>query len=201
MGRAKNTLKGSEVSSTPIKLRYSVTYASNSLEEHGIIYVSGSNIPYNVNMSPAEMESMNNYRLVRQLYYQQAITASMGSASFWDPAWQSTAASGTYDYTNYTFPTETTQSVVIFSIPSSQFGEQIGRKSFALSSSQFYILDDGNGNIIDYKNSNAHVGNVFYAQGIVVITNQNYIDEDSYLITEDEYIYETENNFDIILNT
>lgn len=180
MGRAKNTLKGSEVSSTPIKLRYSVTYASNSLDEYGIAIVTGSNIPYSVNMSPEEMESMNNYRMIRQLYYQQAITGSLGTSSFWDPFWVSTAASGTYDATRYDFPTEITSSILICAIPSSQFGEQISRKSFALASTpsstnQFMLVDDGNGNILDTLDGNVKVGNIFYAQGIAVITNRDYI--------------------------
>lgn len=180
MGRAKNTLKGSEVSSTPIKLRYSVTYASNSLQDYGISIVTGSNISYSVNMSSEEMDSMNNYRVVRQLYYQQAISSSLNSASFWDPVWQSTAASGTYDATYYSFPTELTGSVLIIAIPSSQFGEQISRKSFSLSSTpssqnQFNLIDDGNANIIDTLDGNVKVGNLFYAQGIAVITNRDYI--------------------------
>jgi hypothetical protein len=176
MGRAKNTLKGSEVSSTPIKFRYAVTYASSSFSDYGITVNSGSNITYDVNMSPADMQSMNNYRVVRQLYYQQAISSSLNTASFWDPVWQSTAASGTYDATYYNFPTENTGSVLIFAIPSSQFGEQIGRKTFVISStSQYRIEDDGNGNLVDRLNNDVKVGNLFYAQGIAVITNSDYV--------------------------
>lgn len=178
MGRAKNTLNRSEVSSTPIKLSYSVTYESSSLTNYGITVKSGSNVPYSVNMSPGEMEVMNNYRTIRQLYYQQSITGSIGSASFWDPVWQSTAASGTSDATYYNFPTQLTGSILIFAIPSSQFGEQISRKSFIISSSgvgsQYMIMDDGNGNLVDSLQGNVKVGNLFYAQGIAVITNQEY---------------------------
>jgi hypothetical protein len=178
MGRAKNTLKGSEVSSTPIKFRYAVTYASSSFSDYGITVNSGSNIAYDVNMTSAEMQSMNNYRVVRQLYYQQAISASLNTASFWDPVWQSTAASGTYDATYYDFPRDTTGSILIFAIPSSQFGEQISRKTFTIAStggSQYRIEDDGNGNLVDRLNSDVKVGNIFYAQGIAVITKADYV--------------------------
>jgi hypothetical protein len=37
------------------------------------------------------------------------------------------------------------------------------------------LIDDGNGNIIDLDNSNEHVGNILYAQGMVVITNATYV--------------------------
>lgn len=200
MGRAKNTIKTSEVSSTPVKFRYSVTHLSSSLEDFGITVYTGSNIPYSVDMSQNEMESMNRYRVVRQLYYQQYITGSLlQSSSFWDTWWVSTAASGTYDATAYNFPTGSNENVLIFTVPSSQFGEQIGRKTFYISSSNYLITDDGNGNLIDLAASNEHVGNLFYAQGIAVVTNQNYITENQYLATENDDIYETENNLQIIL--
>lgn len=200
MGRAKNTIKTSEVSSTPVKFRYSVTYPSASLVDFGITVYTGSNIPYSVDMTQNKMESMNNYRVVRQLYYQQPISGSLlGSSSFWDPWWVSTAASGTYDATAYNFPTGSGQKILIFTIPSSQFGEQVARKTFYISSSGYRIADDGNGNLVDLASSNRRVGNIFYAQGIAVITDQNYITEDQYLNTEDSRIYETENNSQIIL--
>lgn len=178
MGRAKNTLKRSEVSSTPIKLRYSTTYASNSLASNGISITTGSNFPYNVNMASVDRQRMNNYRMVQQLFYKQAVSSSIGSSSFWDPMWQSTAASGTNDATYYNFPLQYTGSIVIFAIPSYQFGEQVSRKSLVLAStgvgSQYRIVDDGNGNLIDTLAGNEKVGNIFYAQGIAVITNSDY---------------------------
>lgn len=200
MGRAKNSLTRESVSSVPVKLRYSVTYDSSSLSNYGINAITGSNIAYTADMSAADMEEMNRYRVARQLYYQQAISASIGSSSFWDPAWQSTAASGTQDATYHNFPTEPLGTVIIFAIPSSQFGENIGRKSFALSSSAYYIADDGNGNMIDYKNSNTHVGNIFYAQGVAVITNLNYsTDTNNYLDTQNYFDIQTQNNDDILI--
>lgn len=199
MGRAKNTLNRSEVSSTPIKLNYSVTYESSSLGDYGITVKSGSNIPYSVNMSQNDMVTMNNYRVVRQLYYQQSITGSLGSASFWDPVWQSTAASGTQDTTQYNFPTGFNKNVLIFTLPSSQFGEQISRKSFIISSSDYYLRDDGNGNIVDEKNSNLKVGNVFYAQGVAVITEEDYSTSFNYLSTQVPDPIIAENNDDILI--
>ena len=182
MGRAKNTLNAADVSSTPIKFRYTATYSSASFLDYGITAASGSNIPYSVTMSSDQMDSMNKYRMIKQFYYQQAVSGSaLNSSSFWEPFWVSTAASGTLDSTDYTFPTASYDKIVIFAIPSNAFGEQVARKSFRLTTtgvgSQFDIVDDGNGNLFDsYAGSNnVHVGNIFYGQGIAVITNSDYI--------------------------
>jgi hypothetical protein len=176
MGRAKNTLKSQDVSSTPIKVQYSVTHPSSSLENYGITTNRGINIPYSVDLSNPSLERLVNYRTIRQLYYQQHL---IESASGWDPVWQSTAASGSFDNTIYNFPSETTASISILTIPSSQFGEQISKKSFLISSSagspQYSLIDDGNGNIVDQLSGSLHVGNIFYAQGVAVITNSNYV--------------------------
>ena len=69
-------------------------------------------------------------------------------------------------------------SISFIAIPTIQFGEQISRNSFRLrstDSSSFDIIDDGNGNLLDSVNSSAHVGNLFYAQGIATVTNNDYI--------------------------
>lgn len=201
MGRAKNTLNAADVSSTPIKVKYAVSYPSSSLSDYGIVIRSGSNIPYNVTMSLAQQGLMNNYRVIRQLYYQNYLTGSViGSASAWDPWWQSTAAVGTNDQTVYQFPTGSDETIIIYVIPPNQFGEQVSKMSFALSASDsaYSIIDDGNGNLIDIISGNEHVGNIFYAQGLAVVTNQNYVSL-NYLGTEDGNIYETEDDLDIIL--
>jgi hypothetical protein len=179
MGRAKNTIKQSDVSSTPIKVKYSVTYASQSLEDYGITTNVAVNYAYTASMSSANLQSMAKFKLIKQLYYQQSISGSMGSASFFEPVWQSTAASGTLDETNMTFPTSMGNSIAIVAIPSIQFGEQVSRNSFKIKSTgsgtPYTLVDDGNGNIVDTANSSTHVGNLFYAQGIAVITNSDYI--------------------------
>lgn len=203
MGRAKNSLKRESISSVPVKFRYFASYASSSLSTYGITSASVTNIPYNVTMSSAQMEKMNTFRMIRQLYYNVALTGSMGSASFYDPMWQSTAASGSGIETTYYLPTgsSSTENVLVFAIPSSQFGEQIARQTFNISSSgNFNIVDDGNGNLIDALASNVKVGNIFYAQGIAVITNPLYTTPgDSYLVSEASDFLTTEASDFIIL--
>lgn len=205
MGRAKNTIKESDISSTPIKVKYSVTYASQSLVDYGITTNIGVNIPYSASMSAENMQKMNNYRAVRQLYYQQSISGQMmNSASYWDPMWQSTAASGTLNATTYHFPTQSNATVLIFAIPSSQFGEQVSRKSIVIEATggnPYKLVDDSNGNVLDASDNNTFVGNIFYSQGVIVITNPDYTvgpEVITFLITEfgdtEPIITENDNN-------
>jgi hypothetical protein len=178
MSRSKNTIKNSDASSTPIKVKYSATYASQSLYSNGIttnrgIYYSAPKVRTNA------YTLRNNYAVMRQLYYQNYLTGSViGSASYWDSSLQSTAASGTFDDDNRYFPSATGSNIAFIAIPRSQFGEQISRHTFKLVSTDnttYNIIDDGNGNIVDTFNNNLHVGNILYAQGIVTITHPDYI--------------------------
>ncbi len=184
MSRAKNTIKQSDISSTPIKVKYSATYASQSLLSYGITTNRGQNITPSASMFSTYQTRMVNYRTIRQLYYQNYITGSaLNSASYWDPMWQSTAASGSFDDEYRYFPTGSglftnSSSISFIAIPTIQFGEQISRNGFILKSTDnttFKIVDDGNGNLIDLFNSSVKVGNIFYAQGVVSFTNNDYI--------------------------
>jgi len=95
--------------------------------------------------------------------------------------WQSSASSGSFDDEYRYFPTSSlfgSSSISFIAIPTIEFGEQISRNGFILKSTDnitFKIVDDGNGNLIDQLNSSIHVGNLYYAQGIAVITNNDYI--------------------------
>lgn len=182
MSRAKNTIKQSDISSTPIKVKYSATYASQSLLSYGITTNRGQNITPSASMFSTYKTRMVNYRTIRQLYYENYITGSeLNSASYWDPMWQSSASSGSFDDEYRYFPTSSlfgSSSISFIAIPTIEFGEQISRNGFILKSTDnvtFKIVDDGNGNLIDQLNSSIHVGNLYYAQGIAVITNNDYI--------------------------
>jgi hypothetical protein len=93
------------------------------------------------------------------------------------------------------FPTGASQTIGVLSINQSIFGSKILPNTFYISSSQTFIADDGYGNLYDIQgyqddylssgfiNSSYFsdttpgvgpilVGNIFYAHGIVVVTNQ-----------------------------
>lgn len=170
MSRGKNTIKSSDVSTTPIKLKYSASYSSTELENFGISIVRGINTPITSSVKTPQFKI--NYNLIEQMFYRSHISGSLlGSGSAYNDTLQSTAASGTFDSDIRYFPTQSNAEVVYLYIPKDVFGEQIARKSFVLSSSYYNIYDDGNGNIYD---GTTHVGNIIYSQAFVVVTNPNY---------------------------
>lgn len=71
------------------------------------------------------------------------------------------------------FPTEVGSIIRVINIPQTIFGQRLRPNYFHLMSDLYNIQDDGNGNLVEI-NTNQHVGNIFYKQGICVITNQEY---------------------------
>lgn len=174
MSRTANSLKTSDVITTPIKLKYTSSYNYDTLAANGIEVLTGINGP--VSVTGSIPKTTLNYRSVRHLFYSNFLTGSYQvSASSYDNQLQSTAASGTLDADVRYFPTESGAQVTILSIPRKLFGEQISRKGFSVSSSNYSLVDDGNGNIVDLLSGSLKVGNVFYTQGVVVVTNQDYL--------------------------
>ena len=169
MSITQNTIDKLDVTTYPIKIIYTGSYAVSNFSNYGISVNKGVNTTYTQNASYSL-----NYKLVKQLYYNGYLTGSLlMSSSAWNDNLQSTAASGTFDNDYRYFPTESNSIINIIAIPTNIFGEKIGSNSFKISSDIFNIIDDGNGNIID-PNNNTHVGNILYAQGIIVITNKDY---------------------------
>lgn len=173
MSLAYNTLKGSDVTVTPIKLKYSNVIPSGSLTDSGITLTVANNSSFDY-YNPSFTDDFLLYRSIQGLYYMNFISGSTsGSAYEWSP--QSTAASGTLDNDYRYFPTASNAQILVISIPRAKFGENIARASFSISSETYNIVDDGNGNLVDAMASNAHVGNILYNQGIGIITNYDYI--------------------------
>jgi len=98
------------------------------------------------------------------------------------------------------FPTGANENIRVVSIDKQIYGNEILPESFIISSSGVYVTDDGYGNLYSVANgyliSNyinlgyitvgyfasaslpaglAHAGNIFYAHGIAVLTNQDLI--------------------------
>jgi hypothetical protein len=170
MGLSKITLDRSDITTYPIRLKYSSSYASASAGASGISLNRGKNIPYWYNNRQCVI-----YRLARQLYYNEYLTGSLlNSASYWDSSPQSTAARGTNDDDYRYFPDNNGAEITVLAMPTSVFGERISKKTLSIKGSTYNLIDDGNGNIIDLNNSSTHVGNVLYSQGVVVLTNQDY---------------------------
>jgi hypothetical protein len=146
------------------------------MDNYGISVYHGTNTP--VDADGNFTQEFLNYASARQLYYKSYISGSiLGSGSGYNDNLQSTAASGTFDNDFREFPTAVSSTIATLSIPMSAFGERMARQSFNITFTNYgyHLIDDGNGNIIDIDNSNEHVGNILYAQGMVVITNPTYV--------------------------
>ena len=91
---------------------------------------------------------------------------------------------------------ENSAKIRVISIPKDKYGEGLKPGSFQISGSEFFMADDGQGNIYDYikviakygqrfysaapgyyagENLAVPVGNIFYNHGIAVITNVDYL--------------------------
>jgi hypothetical protein len=67
------------------------------------------------------------------------------------------------------FPTSSGAYIGVISIPTRLFGDYIKPNTFRFDAGANYLIDDGEGNILD--NSNSIVGNIFYPHGIITITS------------------------------
>lgn len=173
MSRSKNTIKFSDISTTPIKLKYSASYANANFGNAGISIIRGINTPVTSSVKVPQFKI--NYNLIEQLFYRNYISGSLlFSGSAYDSSYQSTAASGTFDDDIRYFPTQSNAEIVAFYIPRNVFGEQIARNSFVLNTPRYYIYDDGNGNLLDLYAGNVKVGNIIYSQAFAIITNEFY---------------------------
>ena len=184
MSRASNSLLVSDVTATPIKLKYSSSYSNTTICDSGICAQSGLNGPVTVTGSVPQRTLR--YLSARHLFYSNYLTGSyQTTTSSFDNSLQSTAASGTFEGNTTLsasadiryFPTESLAKIKIINVPKDTFGEKTSRKSFFLlseDSTSYHLVDDGNGNVVDLLNNSIHVGNIIYPQGFIIITNPDY---------------------------
>lgn len=158
---------------------------------------------------------------ILKLYYQNWVSGSetgvfFGSSSY-DNYEQTTIASGTLDgdpitkyltletgsggiynlslYASGTYGVLENTKIRVLSIPRDIYGNGIEPGSFVISSSTYYITDDGQGNLWDYTTSGSiynkdpyngayyaggdttriYVGNIVYSPGFAIITNPEYL--------------------------
>ena len=152
-------------------------------------FISGSN-PTTGYISTQDQQLV--YDSIQQLYYSNYLSSSYGDAANSSSLVPGTNTEGNVlvgtspspgMYDNYlqttltfakNFPTGSNQFVGVISIPSRLFGDYIQPNSFVFkftSGSTYTIIDDGEGNL---KTGSAIVGNIYYPQGIAVITDQAF---------------------------
>ena len=107
-------------------------------------------------------------------------------------------ASGSALYGTAVYFIENSAKIRVISVPKDKYGEGIKPTTFIVSGSNYYIADDGQGNLFDFIKVIAEygeqfysapaayyagqadglvtpVGNIFYNHGLAVITNQDYL--------------------------
>jgi len=124
------------------------------------------------------------YTQINHLFYQD-YTASLNTSSLmlspnnYESASQQRPTSSYFIYNDNAnlitaFPTGALEGIRVLAINQNIYGNKVLPNHFILSSSAYYITDDGYGNLYDTKSTKTHIGNLFYAHGLGIITNQNY---------------------------
>ena len=123
------------------------------------------------------------YSQINHLFYQNFTsslsTSSLSTSLYYESQSTSRLTGSYFNYNNNpglirNFPTGAMEGIRVLSINQDLYGQQVLPYAFELSSSVYYIKDDGIGNLIDYKNSNTYIGNIFYSHGLAVLTHQDY---------------------------
>jgi alpha-acetolactate decarboxylase len=161
--------------------------SSSAFDSSSIVYCEGTNESFNTTGSitfNGQYQSLI-YSSINHLFY-QSYTDSLNTSSLMFDVFTYTSASQqrpTASYFNYnanpllikSFPTSSSQQIGVISIDKDIFGSKILPYTFNLSSSLVNIIDDGNGNLLETIAGNIPIGNIFYAHGIAVITDPNYL--------------------------
>ncbi len=124
------------------------------------------------------------YTQINHMFY-QTYTGSLNTSSLMSSIYYNLSASQQRPTSSYfiyndkdnlikSFPTGANEGIRILAVNQSIYGNKILPYTFQISSSKYNVKDDGFGNLFDYSGSTTHVGNIFYAHGLAIITNQNY---------------------------
>lgn len=233
MSTANKSLKTSNVSVTPYVANKAVVVGNTALIANGYTLDQGLNtsiVPGNVSTKAVNYHTVASLFYNQQTYTQSVVkpisqmtydelrdyqeaTASFNAKNYYFDNLQSSAASGTLDAMVKNLSTASNTELITLSIPQIQYGEKVQEGSLAIGAlnNSYYIVDDGNGNLVDiipYLNAvsgtynladytgsiltttdflhevvkytasgslTGSVGNVFYGQGLAVITNTHYL--------------------------
>lgn len=185
MGSFKK-LKSSDVITTPViaNKQWNFSYCpiptgSIYINVYNGTFITGTFDPTGEPITNGQYDRLM-YAMIDQMFYHtysgSLSTASLASSLFYESA---SGLRPTRSYFNFnddpafykTFPTGVGESIKVIAVSPSLFGEQILPYSFQMSSSAYNFKDNGKGNVYD---GTTQVGNIFYPEGIIVITNQDY---------------------------
>jgi hypothetical protein len=146
------------------------------------------------------------YNSINHLFY-QSYTGSLNTSSLanslnnYESASQQRPTSSYFIYNDNNnlvnnYPTGTNQNIQVLAINQNIYGNKVLPNSVLLTGATVNVTDDGFGNLYDTYSTKTHIGNLFYAHGMIIITNQSYQDLFTNTFTlnfKNEYtIYENE---------
>ena len=212
MGSFKQ-LKSSDVITVPViaNKTWNFNYCPLPYDDPYITVYNGTN--YTNSFNPGNEPTTNThydrltYRQINQLFYHQYSgslnTASLASSIHYISASSQHPSASFFNFNNDPafisyFPTGANETIRVIQISPKAYGNKVLPYSFQMSSSTYNFYDDGKGNIYDdlVNPSPTHAGNIFYSEGTVVITSQNYQNafvlpaiayDDTYNIVRNDY--------------
>jgi hypothetical protein len=189
--------KKSDIVLSPIVANKEWEFVYNILpsSDDELVILKGKNITGSFNPASEPINSNGTYeRLLYQMInhtFYQNYTASLNTQSLsmgtnYESASQD-RPTGSYfvfdENPNFinNFPTGANEVIRVLNVKQGIYGNKVKQNTFLITSSAYRIEDDGYGNLYDNVSTSAsiatasmHVGNIFYPQGIAVITNQDY---------------------------
>jgi len=145
------------------------------------IYKTGTFIPGEEYITEGQYDRLT-YDQINQLFYHKYTnklnTSSLASSIYYESASSQRPTSSYFNFNNdpgfiNNFPTAYGSTIKVVYVSTQIYGQRILPYSFQMTSSLYNFIDDGKGNVYD---SSSHVGNIFYPEGIFVITNPLYQD-------------------------
>lgn len=178
-------LSKSDVTVVPYAANKHWTFTRSTAPTYSTLYI-GKNVTGS--FSPISDPIYNNqyqrlvYSEINQLFYQTYTssldTSSLASSIYYESASSQRPTSSYFIFNDNknlvkNFPTGANQTIHVLGINRDIYGNKILPTTFTVVSASLTlnVYDDGYGNLYD---SNTHIGNIFYAQGLVVITHQSY---------------------------
>jgi hypothetical protein len=190
MGSFKQ-LKSSDVITVPViaNKQWNFNYCPIPEDDFYVSYHNGINSttlfdPIGEDRTMGQYDSLT-YKQINQLFYHKYSgslnTSSLMSSLYYESASGQHPSVSFFNYNNdpafiSNFPTGSGETIKVIQISPDAYGNRILPGTLIISSSAFYLFDDSKGNIYDNFNSiiPRHVGNIFYPEGIIVVTDQDF---------------------------
>lgn len=176
-------LSKADITSVPYAANKQWNFSYNTAPNDYIVFYKGKKEGFNTTGSVTTNNQYQSsiYSSINHLFYQSYSGSLLDTGSImfnvntYESASQNRPTGSYFDYNINpnlikNFPSSSNSTISVLSVSQDIFGSKILPYSFRITSSIGTITDDGNGNL--YTGSE-HVGNIFYAHGLVVITNQS----------------------------